>query len=71
MPQPKGTYAGEDVEFGEKEPDQPDGWEYAGSGFHYLTRVERDRNPRAPSASTGKSGIPGEFSRRKRTSISA
>lgn len=48
VPQPKGTYAGEDVEFGEKEPDQPDGWEYAGSGFHYLTRVERDRNPSGP-----------------------
>lgn len=45
VPQKKGTYAGENVEFGKKEPDQPEGWDYAGSGFHYLTRVERDRNP--------------------------
>src|SRR5690606_5445283 len=48
VPQPKGTYAGEDVEFGEKEPDQPDGWDYAGSGFHYLAKVERDQNPSGP-----------------------
>lgn len=43
--QPTGTYAGPDVEFGEKEPDQPDGWDYAGSGFHYLRNVSRDKNP--------------------------
>ncbi|PTX64893.1 heparinase II/III-like protein [Melghirimyces profundicolus] len=46
--QKRGTYAGEDVHYGEKEPDQPSGWEYAGSGFHYLTNVERAQNPNGP-----------------------
>lgn len=46
--QPKGTYAGEDVDYGEREPEQPEGWEYAGSGFHYLANVERDRRPDKP-----------------------
>lgn len=43
--QPTGTYAGPDVEFGEKEADQPSGGGYMGSGFHYLKNVERDDNP--------------------------
>jgi hypothetical protein len=45
--QPTGTYAGPDVPYGRREPDRPGGWEYAGSGFHYLTDVRRDANPPA------------------------
>ncbi|OYD08514.1 heparinase II/III domain-containing protein [Paludifilum halophilum] len=48
IPQTRGTYAGTDVAFGEKEPDQPEGWAYAGSGFHYLDRVERALQPEVP-----------------------
>ncbi|MFC4075869.1 hypothetical protein [Salinithrix halophila] len=48
IPQETGTYAGPDVPFGQREPDQPEGWNYAGSGFHYLTRVERDEQPASP-----------------------
>ncbi|GGE26010.1 hypothetical protein GCM10011571_30170 [Marinithermofilum abyssi] len=48
IPQEQGTYAGPDVPFGQKEPDQPEGWDYAGSGFHYLKNVERDDRPSSP-----------------------
>jgi hypothetical protein len=43
-----GTYAGPDVPYGQREPDSMEGWDYAGSGFHYLTGVVRDSSP--PSA---------------------
>lgn len=42
--QPTGTYAGPDVEFGERI-DDVDGPGYQGSGFHWLKNVERDSNP--------------------------
>jgi len=40
--QPRGTYAGEDVEYGEFY-DGPANWDYDGSGFMYLKRVSRAR----------------------------
>ena len=40
--QPKGTYAGEDVEYGQFY-DGPADWSYRGSGFMYLKRVSRAR----------------------------
>ncbi|GAA3406306.1 heparinase II/III family protein [Paenibacillus hodogayensis] len=42
--QPSGTYAGADVAYGQRADDK-DGSDYNGSGFHYLTRVERDGSP--------------------------
>lgn len=49
--QPTGTYAGPDVDYGVRAPDDtvtangPDGAGYKGSGFHYLKNVERDASP--------------------------
>ncbi|WP_158301730.1 OmpL47-type beta-barrel domain-containing protein [Paenibacillus mesophilus] len=42
--QPTGTYAGPDVEYGERVDDVA-GAGYKGSGFHYLKNVSRDTNP--------------------------
>jgi hypothetical protein len=44
--QPTGTYAGPDVEYGERVDDVP-GSGYMGHGFHYLKNVSRDANPPA------------------------
>lgn len=44
--QTRGTYAGEDVEFGVRpEDDSVTGSGYVGPGFHWLDNVERDANP--------------------------
>lgn len=42
--QPTGTYAGPDVEYGQRV-DDVEGSGYMGSGFHYLTNVSRDTDP--------------------------
>lgn len=42
--QPTGTYAGPDVEYGQRVDDVA-GPGYMGSGFHYLKNVSRDTNP--------------------------
>ncbi|MEF3307608.1 X2-like carbohydrate binding domain-containing protein [Paenibacillus sp. GYB004] len=42
--QPAGTYAGPNVEYGQRV-DSVEGTGYMGSGFHYLKRVERDDSP--------------------------
>src|SRR5690606_35302962 len=45
-PQPSGTYAGPDVEFGQRPAnDSVSGGGYTGPGFHWLKNVERDSNP--------------------------
>ncbi len=45
-PQQSGTYAGEDVQFGERpEEDSVTGSAYSGGGFHWLKRVERAVQP--------------------------
>lgn len=45
-PQPTGTYAGPDVEFGRRPMnDSVTGSGYMGSGFHWLKNVERDNDP--------------------------
>ncbi|SFT01825.1 heparinase II/III domain-containing protein [Marininema halotolerans] len=48
QPQHTGSYAGADIPYGHKENNQPSGWSYKGSGFHYLDRVARDPKPRSP-----------------------
>lgn len=45
--QEKGTLAGPDVEFGEFY-DGPANWDYRGSGFQFLKRVERAASPESP-----------------------
>lgn len=46
VPQSGGSYAGEDVPFGERpENDSVTGSGYTGPGFHWLGNVERDTNP--------------------------
>ncbi|MDF2658441.1 MAG: bacterial Ig-like protein [Paenibacillus sp.] len=42
--QPTGTYAGPNVEYGQRV-DDVEGSAYMGSGFHYLKNVSRDLNP--------------------------
>lgn len=42
--QAAGTYAGEGVPFGQRA-DSVAGWGYVGSGFHWLTNVQKDTNP--------------------------
>src|SRR5690606_23427490 len=42
--QSTGTYAGPDVEFGQRV-DDVEGTQYMGSGFHWLKNVERDAAP--------------------------
>ncbi len=45
-PQPTGTYAGPDVEFGKRPAnDSVTGGGYTGPGFHWLKNVERDSEP--------------------------
>ncbi|RKN85766.1 carbohydrate binding domain-containing protein [Paenibacillus ginsengarvi] len=44
--QPTGTYAGPDVEYGQRVDDVA-GSGYKGSGFHYLKNVSRDMNPQS------------------------
>lgn len=44
--QPTGTYAGPNVEFGQRA-DDVEGPNYMGSGFHWLKNVERDESPSA------------------------
>lgn len=44
--QPTGTYAGEDVEYGQRPADDSvPGTGYMGPGFHYLKNVQRDASP--------------------------
>jgi len=46
VPQQGGTYAGPDVEYGQRPPgDSAPGAAYRGGGFHYLKNVERDTAP--------------------------
>lgn len=45
--QPTGTYAGPNVEYGQRV-DDIEGPGYTGSGFHYLKNVARDTNPAGP-----------------------
>lgn len=46
IPQPTGTYAGPDVEFGKRPAnDSVSGSGYTGPGFHWLKNVERDADP--------------------------
>ncbi|RAV09227.1 heparinase II/III domain-containing protein [Paenibacillus contaminans] len=42
----EGTYAGPDVPFGVRA-DDIEGWNYRGSGYHWLRNVDRDRQPGA------------------------
>ena len=42
--QSTGTYAGADIDYGERY-DSQDGWGYNGSGYHYLINVEKDTKP--------------------------
>ncbi|MBW7452562.1 heparinase II/III family protein [Paenibacillus sepulcri] len=45
-PQAAGTYAGPDIAFGQRPPDDSvSGAGYTGAGFHWLKNVERDDNP--------------------------
>ncbi|GLU53392.1 heparinase II/III domain-containing protein [Dyadobacter frigoris] len=46
-PQSGGTYAGADVSYATRK-DSKGGWDYKGSGFHYLKNAERDTDPACP-----------------------
>jgi len=44
--QDSGTYAGTDIEFGQRaDSDSVPGWDYSGPGYHWLKNVQRDSNP--------------------------